>query len=94
MADKPKDALEETMGMVKRLAAKIVEMPLERRPEGFMVLREVLVEVAKEMKLEGAKLDEFVNHTMNAVETLVREFDAVGEAGGRPRTISSALAKT
>ena len=82
------------MGVVERLAAKIVEMPLERRPEGFMVLREVLVEVAKEMKLEGAKLDEFVNHTMNAGETLVREFDAVGEAGGRPRTTSSALAKT
>ena len=74
--------------MVERLAAKIVEMPLERRPEGFMVLREALVEAAKEMKLEGAKLDEFVNHTMNAVETLVRERDAGGGAGGGPRTTS------
>ena len=59
--------------MVERLAAKIVEMPLERRPEGFMVFREALVEAAKEMKVEGRKLNEFVNHTLSAVETLVRK---------------------
>jgi hypothetical protein len=60
------------MGVVERLAAKIVGMPLERRPEGFMVLREALEEAAKEMKSEGRKLNEFVNHTLSAVETLVR----------------------
>src|SRR6185503_20798973 len=72
IADEASDPFEETMGVVERLAAKIVEMPLERRPEGFMVLREVLVEVAKEMNLAGTKLNEFVNHTLSAVETLVR----------------------
>ena len=81
MADKPKDALEETMGMVKRLAMKIVEMPIERRPEGFMVLREALIEAAKEMKLEGTKRDEFANHAVSAIESLVRDIEARGGSG-------------
>jgi hypothetical protein len=78
VANEASDPIEETMGVVERLAAKIVEMPLERRPEGFMVLREALVEAAKEMNLAGTKLNEFVNHTLSAVETLVRMED-----GGR-----------
>jgi hypothetical protein len=75
VADEAIDPFEETMGMVQRLAAKLVEMPLERRPEGFMVLREALVEAAKEMKLEGTKSNEFANHTLNAVETFVRNME-------------------
>jgi hypothetical protein len=65
----------------KWLAAKIAEMPLERRPEGFTVLGEVLLEAAKAMKFEGTKLDEFVNHTLSAVETLVSERDGGGGSG-------------
>ena len=82
--DEPSDPFGKTMGVVERLAAKIVEMPLERRPEGFMALREMLVEAAKEMKLEGTKLNEFVNHSLSAVETLVRNEDGGGAGEGHP----------
>jgi uncharacterized protein YicC (UPF0701 family) len=71
------------MSVVDLLAVKIAEMPLERRPEGFMVLREALEEAATEMKIEGTKLNEFLNHTLSAVETLVRNMECGGGAGER-----------
>jgi hypothetical protein len=81
VADEASDPFEETMSVVELLAEKIVEMPLEWRPEGFMVLREELVQASKEMNLEGGKSIEFVNHTLSAIETLVRNMDRGWKSG-------------
>ena len=71
-----------TVGAIQRIAMVIVELPQEERPEHYPVVRTRLAAAMKELGIEDAIANAWLDKTMDGIQALVMEIEAGGGAEG------------
>jgi hypothetical protein len=82
LTNEERQALEDSLGAIRRIAMKVIELPKEQRAKQYASIRKAFETSIRKYGVQGEPIAKWLDNMMTAIRALVAEIEAGGGAPG------------
>jgi hypothetical protein len=82
LTNEERQALEDSLGAIRRIAMKVIELPKEQREQQYANIRREFENSIRKYGAQGERIAKWLDNMMTAIRALVAEIEAGGGARG------------